>query len=90
MNASVPEGLSQLLEDFAVAVLREKPSDLVSFAAGYFNDLLKSRSRAVAGGSGSDSVTTVEVDMNADGGMIYRAPSFGRVRLAPLTIPSPP
>lgn len=66
MNASVPEGLSQLLEEFAVAVLREKPSDLVLFAAGYFNDLAKSR--AVGGGSGCNSVTSAEVEMNGDGG----------------------
>lgn len=65
MNASVPEGLSQLLEEFAVAVLREKPSDLVLFAAGYFNDLAKSR--AVGGGSGCNSVTSAEVEMNGDG-----------------------
>ena len=67
MNASVPEGLSQLLEEFAIAVLREKPSDLVLFAAGYFNDLAKSHSRAVGGGSGN-SVTSAEVEMNGDGG----------------------
>lgn len=64
MNASVPEGLSQLLEDFAVAVLREKPSDLLLFAAGYFNDLVKSRS-SIEGGS--DSVASTEVEMNGDG-----------------------
>ena len=72
MNASVPEGLSQLLEEFAVAVLREKPGDLVAFAAGYFNDLVKSRDRArclVDGTTALGHATPVEDDMNADCGM---------------------
>lgn len=43
MSVTVPEGLSELLEEFAVTVLREKPTDLIEFAAGYFNNLLMSR-----------------------------------------------
>lgn len=43
MSATIPEGLSELLEEFAVAVLREKPADLLPFAAQYFNSLLEQR-----------------------------------------------
>ena len=39
MSITVPEGLSDLLQDFAIVVLREKPKDLVEFAANYFTDL---------------------------------------------------
>lgn len=70
MNASVPEGLSQLLEEFAIAVLKEKPNDLVAFAAGYFNDLVKSRDCAkclVDGTSALGNATPVEDKMNSEG-----------------------
>ena len=43
MNFEVPAGLTDLLQGFTVAVLREKPSDLVQFAADYFNNLNDSR-----------------------------------------------
>ena len=39
MNFEIPAGLTDLLQDFTVAVLREKPSDLVEFASDYFNNL---------------------------------------------------
>lgn len=39
MSITVPEGLSDLLQDFAIVVLREKPKDLIEFAANYFTDL---------------------------------------------------
>lgn len=45
MSATIPEGLTELLEEFAVAVLREKPSDLVQFAAQYFNNSLEQRTQ---------------------------------------------
>lgn len=43
MSAEIPQGLTELLEEFAIAVLREKPEDLVAFAARYFNTQLASR-----------------------------------------------
>lgn len=43
MSVTVPEGLSELLEEFAVAVLREKPADLTEFAVRYFTELHMSR-----------------------------------------------
>ncbi len=41
MNFEIPVGLTDLLQEFTVAVLREKPSpgDLVQFASDYFNKL---------------------------------------------------
>lgn len=35
----VPDGLSDLLQEFTIAVLRSKPTDLVTFAADYFNNM---------------------------------------------------
>ena len=46
MDFEIPAGLTDLLQDFTVSVLREKPSDLVQFAAGYFNTLAESRSKS--------------------------------------------
>lgn len=41
MNFEIPEGLTDLLQDFTVAVLRERPhpNDLIDFAASYFAKL---------------------------------------------------
>ena len=83
MSASIPQGLTELLEEFAISVLREKPDDLVVFAAQYFNKLLESREQEqTPGRAAAQSVTpagdhmeseqtnpsvTREVDMNNDG-----------------------
>ena len=39
MNFEIPPGLTDLLQEFTVAVLRARPSNLESFAAEYFNNL---------------------------------------------------
>lgn len=39
MSFEIPPGLTDLLQEFTVAVLRERPADLVTFAANYFNKL---------------------------------------------------
>ena len=39
MSFEIPNGLTDLLQDFTVAVLKERPPDLVKFAADYFNKL---------------------------------------------------
>lgn len=44
-GASIPPGFTELLEEFAATVLREKPTDLVSFAASYFTNLREENSR---------------------------------------------
>ena len=65
---TVPEGLSELLEKFAVTVLREKPRDLLEFAATYFTELNMSKKRQ--GGdvvSEQASTATAEVEMAVEG-----------------------
>ncbi|KAK6175500.1 hypothetical protein SNE40_013953 [Patella caerulea] len=43
MNFEIPPGLTDLLQDFTVAVLRERPPELVQFAVDYFNKLNESK-----------------------------------------------
>lgn len=43
MNFEIPEGLTDLLQDFTVEVLRKRPDDLLTFAAQYFEALLDKR-----------------------------------------------
>merc|ERR1712139_203723 len=38
-----PEGLQEFLQSFVVAILRQKPDDLLEFSSGYFQDLLDER-----------------------------------------------
>lgn len=39
MSFDIPPGLTELLQGFTVAVLRERPPNLVQYAAEYFNKL---------------------------------------------------
>ena len=76
-SVTVPEGLSELLEEFAVTVLRERPSDLLEFASRYFNELHMSRRGQAGGGAAgaavpspqavSEQASTAEVEMAAEG-----------------------
>ena len=74
MSVTVPEGLSELLEEFAVAVLREKPADLVEFAARHFTELHMSQKRQGQEGlhmpvvALSEMASTAEVEMDAEEG----------------------
>jgi cAMP-dependent protein kinase regulator len=43
MSFEIPHGLTDLLQEFTVGVLREKPPDLLQYAADYFNKLNDSR-----------------------------------------------
>jgi len=43
MNFEIPEGLTDLLQDFTVEVLRKRPADLLTFAVNYFEELLEKR-----------------------------------------------
>lgn len=45
MNFTIPEGLTDLLQDFTVEILRNRPKDLVVFGAQYFNNLIESRQK---------------------------------------------
>lgn len=68
MSVTVPEGLSELLEEFAVTVLREKPQDLLEFAARYFAELNMSKKQKGGGGvTISEQVNSAEIEMAADG-----------------------
>ena len=39
MELQIPAGLTDMLQEFTVVVLREKPDDMVDFAANYFTNL---------------------------------------------------
>ena len=43
MNFEIPEGLGDMLRDFTVEVLREKPRDLYEFAVDYFTRVKEDR-----------------------------------------------
>ena len=43
MNFEIPDGLTDLLQDFTVEVLRKRPADLLVFAVSYFEELLDKR-----------------------------------------------
>lgn len=62
MSVTVPEGLSELLQEFTVTVLREKPDNLVEFAARYFNNLSMA-SKTHLGVCVSERASTAEVEM---------------------------
>lgn len=47
MSFEIPAGLTDLLQDFTVSVLRERPSDLVQFAADYFNKLNEKKNAGI-------------------------------------------
>ena len=61
-DATVPEGLTELLEEFAIAVLKDRPKDLVQFAAHYFQNLHMSR-KQVESGSGVGAENPVGMDV---------------------------
>ncbi len=65
MSVTVPDGLSELLEEFAVTVLREKPKDLHEFAATYFVELNMSKKQSRVGGGVPEQAraATAEVEM---------------------------
>uniref|UniRef100_A0ACB8FPP8 Uncharacterized protein n=1 Tax=Sphaerodactylus townsendi TaxID=933632 RepID=A0ACB8FPP8_9SAUR len=51
MSISIPEGLTELLQDFTVEVLRSQPGDLLEFALQYFGRL-KATAAAAEGQEG--------------------------------------
>ena len=52
----IPEGLNELLQEFALAVLRKKPEDLVAYAAYYFNDLHEKKRGTNSVGGGENNM----------------------------------
>jgi len=51
MSFQIPPGLTQMLQDFTVAVLRNKPPDLYKFAADHFAKLYAEKSGGAVPGS---------------------------------------
>ena len=51
MELQIPTGLTDMLQEFTVVVLRERPEDMVDFAANYFTEL-KVRNKAVGNAKG--------------------------------------
>lgn len=49
-HIDAPAGLQEFLQSFVVAILRNKPDDLLEFAADYFNEQLDERHAANNGG----------------------------------------
>ena len=43
MDFQIPPGLTELMQDFTVVALRERPNDIIEFAADYFTALRDSR-----------------------------------------------
>lgn len=52
MNFEIPPGLTDLLQEFTVAVLRTRPGNLEAFAADYFNSLNERVNGHSSGGGG--------------------------------------
>lgn len=73
-ESNVPSGLAELLFEFAVAALTEKPVDIEQFAADYF---VRHRSTGVRGSAAyaEYQLMTHEVAMAADQLMTHHQPS---------------
>lgn len=67
MSAEIPQGLTELLEEFAIAVLREKPGDLIAFAAQYFNTRLAARPGAEQGSKDEEGGMETDKPLVASG-----------------------
>jgi len=52
-HIDAPPGLQEFLQSFVVAILRNKPDDLLDFAAEYFNEQLDERNAQNGGGGGT-------------------------------------
>ena len=59
-DATVPEGLTELLEEFAITVLKDRPKDLVQFAAHYFQNLHMLRKQTESG-SGAEHPVGMDI-----------------------------
>ena len=46
MSIQIPEGLTELLENFTIEILRKRPADLLKFAEEYFRDLVEQRTNS--------------------------------------------
>lgn len=55
-HLEVPEGLQEFLQAFVITVLRNKPDDLLEFAADYFQNQLDERNQAENANSGAGNL----------------------------------
>lgn len=65
MSVTVPEGLTELLQEFTVTVLRAKPDNLIDFAASYFNSLKIASSKVEV--CTSELASTAEMEIMGEG-----------------------
>lgn len=66
MDVQIPPGLTELMQDFTVAALRERPSDIVEFAADYFTKLRDSKKQYGNGGAKPKGVQFVAKNNDSD------------------------
>ena len=59
----IPDGLTELLQEFTITVLRDQPDDLVHFAAEYF-ERRRAEERGVASLEGDVSSNVSNVSSN--------------------------
>ena len=97
MDFDIPPGLTDMLQNFTVAVLRERPTDLVQFAADYFNNLNENRSSSKKAGpkkgvsfTGPDSDDEPMQTDSDEEPMIGEWPCSGNLLLTALTAPLSP
>lgn len=68
MDLELPAGFTDLLQEFTVQVLQEKPDDIIEFAASYFMKLKLKEKRSKDGSKGkSKGVNFQGGEMNGDG-----------------------
>lgn len=69
MELEIPPGLTELLQDFTVQVLREKPEDILDFAANYFMKMkLKEKRSREFKNKGKPKAKGVSFNRNDNGG----------------------
>ena len=68
MDLELPAGFTDLLQEFTVQVLQEKPDDIVDFAANYFMKLKLKEKRSKDGTTKkSRGVSFQSEEVNGDG-----------------------
>lgn len=68
MDLELPAGFTDLLQEFTVQVLQEKPDDIIEFAASYFMKLKLKEKRSKDGSRGkSKGVNFQSEEINGDG-----------------------
>ena len=65
MDLELPAGFTDLLQEFTVQVLQEKPDDIIEFAANYFMKL-KLKEKRSKDGTKAKGVSFHNEEMNGD------------------------